>query len=464
MLFSDFYQIQTTGQEDWFDPILDDDTLLFVDPFLIYIDNQGIFQGAYQKVMDFFAVAFEDAARIPYNIQSPVFKMLMNRLVFPEPKEACLGYSIGSVDGAGSGKGFAKLITTAIYDSIALGLANINHFEELGIFNSNIKEDRISDTTINILKDEFVIYTQQICQTYSIPLRTLACRVYDEPSKKWVIRRFQLPINPFNDGPVILIPRKYLATINALNSQDFLDYCWEQYDDNVKDQFNVAIKSNIDKRKIIDIARQNPAWVNQYLSFKEAQRQVSAYDLETDPSGVYLWHAASQRYVTQQTPLSEPTDRESFLTFLSQIAEHFQSYIEEHNGFLTLVDTAGKPKKERAAQWLLYGLIKNFCKSINCTIDLKEAGKGLVNFKFSNNFESPAFLEVKHARNGELLKTFENFLIKTNNGDEAINGYYFVIGFKVDEINKALQWEDDLLELAEEHNFILRYQTIDASF
>jgi hypothetical protein len=95
---------------DWFDPILDDDTLLFVDPFLIYIDNQGIFQGAYQKVMDFFAVAFEDAARIPYNIQSPVFKMLMNRLVFPEPKEACLGYSIGSVDGAGSGKGFAKLI------------------------------------------------------------------------------------------------------------------------------------------------------------------------------------------------------------------------------------------------------------------------------------------------------------------------------------------------------------------
>jgi hypothetical protein len=141
MLFSDCYKITTNGSEDWFDPILDDDTLLFVDPFLIYMDNQGLFQGGYQKVMDFFAEAFEIAAIIPYNSNSPRFKILVDRLVFPEPKEACLGYSIGSVDGAGSGKGFATIITRAIYDSIDAGLINKQGEQKVGLFAGYRKVD-----------------------------------------------------------------------------------------------------------------------------------------------------------------------------------------------------------------------------------------------------------------------------------------------------------------------------------
>jgi hypothetical protein len=360
-------------------------------------------------------------------------------------------------------KGFATIITRAIYDSIDAGLININHFEELGIFNSNIKEDRISDTTINILKDEFILYTQNVCARHQIPLQLLPCRVYDQLTKRWMIKRFQLPVNPFNNGPIILIPKKYLASINALNSDDFLDYCWQQFDDSVKDQLNVAIKSGIDKAKIIEIARNNPDWVNQYLTFKETQKELASYNLLTDPDGVYLWHAASEIYASQNPQIEDVVDRDSFLVFLNQIAMHFHNYIEHENGNLTLLDSENKPKKSRAAQLLLYGLLKNYCNRINCKIDLKEAGKGMINFKFSNHFEVRSFLEVKYARNKDILKTFENFLVKATNGDEIINGYYCVIGFKSEELLRAVELEEDLLQLAEDHNFILKYMTIDAS-
>jgi hypothetical protein len=65
----------------------------------------------------------------------------VDRLVFPEPKEACLGYSIGSVDGAGSGKGFATIITRAIYDSIDAGLINKQGEQKVGLFAGYRKVD-----------------------------------------------------------------------------------------------------------------------------------------------------------------------------------------------------------------------------------------------------------------------------------------------------------------------------------
>ncbi|WP_295793543.1 hypothetical protein [Mucilaginibacter sp.] len=461
MLFSDRFKIVKNGSEDWFNPILDDDTLLFVDPFLIYLDNTGLFQGAYQKIMDFFSKVFEEAANVPYNVKSPRFKVLMSRVIFKEPREACLGFSIGSVDGAGSGSGFAKNTISAIYQSINAGIINLNHFEELGIFNANIKEDRISDTAINILKEEFIAYSQSICNSLNIPLSDLPCRVFDQSTNRWVVRKYRLPRNPFNNGPIILIPKRFLASINALNSEDFFDYCWEQFDDSVKDQLNVEIKSNVDKKKIVEIARNNPDWVAKYLKFKEDEDKQNAYDLENDPAGVYQWHKATEKFVNDSPLETDVKDPDSFISFLDELAESFRIFLEESNGYTLLLDSSSKPKREKASQLLLYGMIKHFCKAIGCKIDLKEAGKGIINFIFQSGYKSIAFLEVKYARNSELLKTFDSFLQKTNYGDEIVHGYYFVIGFKFVDVQKGLELEDDLLGLAEEYNFRLKYKTID---
>ena len=36
MLFSEYYNIPCVGDEDWFNPILTEDTLLFIDPFAVF--------------------------------------------------------------------------------------------------------------------------------------------------------------------------------------------------------------------------------------------------------------------------------------------------------------------------------------------------------------------------------------------------------------------------------------------
>ncbi len=35
MLFSEYFNIKCLGDEDWFNPILTQDTLLFIDPFAV---------------------------------------------------------------------------------------------------------------------------------------------------------------------------------------------------------------------------------------------------------------------------------------------------------------------------------------------------------------------------------------------------------------------------------------------
>jgi hypothetical protein len=51
MLFSDSYGIQRTAQDDWFDPFLNLDTKLFIDPFLLYDDEAGPFVGSHADVI-----------------------------------------------------------------------------------------------------------------------------------------------------------------------------------------------------------------------------------------------------------------------------------------------------------------------------------------------------------------------------------------------------------------------------
>jgi hypothetical protein len=463
MLFSDQFNIPLTGTEDWFDPILDDDTLLFVDPFLVYLDNQGPFYGAYDKIMAFFSKVFVDAANTPRNLGSPRLAVLTSLVVFKEPKEACLGYSVGSVNGAGAGSGFAKIIISAVYDSINAGIGNLSHFEELGIFSSNIKEDRISDITINILKQEFIAYTQQVCSTLGIAMRNLPCRIFDPIQGRWTNRPFLLPKNPYNGGPVILLPKKFLASINALNSDDFSDFCWIQYDDNIRDQFNVDLKSKMDKASIVDMARQNPDWVNSYLQFKQDQRSSAAYDLESDPNGVYRWYKATERFAKDHPLDFTVTDQPSYIRFLDEVANLFEAYVEQNDGYLMLLNDSSRPKREKAAQLLLYGIIKHYCAEIGCHIEIKEPGKGLVSFRFSATMIRDAMMEIKYVKNSGMRRTLEGYLRNAGNGDQIVLGFYFVVAFKKDDLQRGLDMEEEILEMANEHNFNLKYKVLDAS-
>jgi hypothetical protein len=51
MLFSDAFNIQRARRDDWFDPILDTDTPLFIDPFLIFKEQGHAWQATPREMV-----------------------------------------------------------------------------------------------------------------------------------------------------------------------------------------------------------------------------------------------------------------------------------------------------------------------------------------------------------------------------------------------------------------------------
>lgn len=55
MLFSEQFNIKCMGDEEWFDPILHQDTLLFIDPFSVFKSTDDLFKDSYAEMMHFFS-------------------------------------------------------------------------------------------------------------------------------------------------------------------------------------------------------------------------------------------------------------------------------------------------------------------------------------------------------------------------------------------------------------------------
>jgi hypothetical protein len=122
VLFSRNFRIQRAPRQGWFNPILDHDTDLFIDPFLIFKDQRrGEFANAHAKIIRFFNRAFHLAAESGGR-SGLRYRKLLSMLVFPEVRELCLGYGQNTTSGSGTGRGFSGVITAGIYDSIAAGI------------------------------------------------------------------------------------------------------------------------------------------------------------------------------------------------------------------------------------------------------------------------------------------------------------------------------------------------------
>lgn len=114
MLFSELFEVTTTDDDTWFDPVLNVDTRLFIDPFLIYADEQGPFVGSHGEVVAFFGSAFKLLAQCRGHKDAPAYRKTVGNLAFPEVEEFCLGYTAVGTRGAGSGGKLAEEMAEAL--------------------------------------------------------------------------------------------------------------------------------------------------------------------------------------------------------------------------------------------------------------------------------------------------------------------------------------------------------------
>lgn len=463
MYASEFFEVEFTDEDDWFDPILNADTELFIDPFLVFQDYSETFVGAHDQLVAHFDRAFRLIAQGNLRESSLAYKKALDILVFKEPKEICLGYTGFGTSGAGSGRGFAKSIAAAICNAIQRGLEHPTHFEELGIFEEGIGADRISDITCTILKRALIAYTQAVAERHNIPLEEheLFASGFDEQRQRWITGVVSLPTNPATGGPLLLVPKRFLRKLPVLNADDWWDG-WENQQ--LRDDLNYELMGRVNKKIIVETALQNPEAVREWIASKENEA-ADFYDFESDPDGVWKWNKAAGQFVSENPlQIEHPNSDGEFIEVIEAIIGQFKLFIEEQGGWSLLWNDDGKEKPESAAQLVFRGIAEHYCRANNISLDREvNFGRGPVDFKFSTGFQKRAHLEVKKLHNGKFWNGLDKQLPSYMKSDEVKLGWFMAVRYR-----DGKNWDDRIRDLpdrvataAEREEKDIRYKNID---
>jgi hypothetical protein len=444
--FTEYFDVERNSSDDWFDVLLPVDTPLFVDPFLIYREETGSWSGAHDKLIDFFNFVIELMMRSMqasggFNRTSAHYRAAANLLVFPEPFEFCLGYGETPM-GAGTGYGLQSALLRAAETTIHLGIESVDHFEELALFQDQIGPDRISDIVCNVLKADFVEYTQQIVEAHGLAERVerlpVAHATWSREPARWQNLSKDLPRNPFAGTPVLLVPERFLRSLPTVDPEDFWAYAWTAEADNIKGDFNYDLgKGTRRSREIARLAARNSEIVMRYLHALEAE-PATAYPLETDPRNEVRWYDTAQEVVAELTIIDTPSKKSDFCAFVEKLVDEFADVVENRGLWRSLWnDSQTKSFNERQAQNLFHAVMYGFCKSHD--IDLSpesNAGSGPVDFKFSQGWSRKAVAELKLARNSKYSAGVKKQVVQYVIAEDVPCGFFISIQFTENELSK----------------------------
>ncbi|MET8422088.1 hypothetical protein ABZV41_42640 [Streptomyces sp. NPDC005098] len=430
MRFSEIFDVATSSEDEWFDTFLPADTKLFVDPFLIWEEKAGHWAGAHEHLIDFFEMVFDLVKNSEGNEQSNSWKQAQKLLLFPEPFEFCLGVAEGSPHGSGSGKGLQRDMLEGAKVATGLGINRIAHMEMLTLFQGGMGVDRLSDMTCNILKSYFISYTQEVARRHHIPMRSVkvANATWDSEFCRWKEGAFELPINPYIDKPVLLTPERFLRQIPVATPDGFWSYAWSNASDELRGDLTFDIARNVDRRKKAQLARQNPEIVALYLKELEDEEK-KPYPVGEDPNLIVKWYELGSQ-LAEGSPLSfVPQKPEEFGKFIETVIECYRHSIEQQDGW-QLLWHKDHAREERAAQALFRSSVIHYCRANN--IDLtgeSNAGRGPVDFKFSQGWSQRALVEIKLVRNSKFWDGVLAQQPQYQVSEEVASGFFLAIGY-----------------------------------
>ena len=343
---------------DWFNPILTEDTLLFIDPFAVFKSRDELFKDCYSEMMYFFQQAFELIAHAGRNQSNLSYKKAESMLVFPEVNAVCLGYS-KTRRGSGTGPQWAKTLTKNIDSIIAKGVTHISHFEELGILCEGIGPDRLSDMTANLLKSRLITYTQRICHLHGIPMvkKRLQNVFFDYEYKHWCDGEYLLPVNPYKqETPILLVPKDFLNVLPEINSDDFADTI--DLAERLRNDFNYEVDKNLDKEKIAEIAIEHYDLVKEYIDSVE-KREANTFGELMKKTLRYMWYELSKNIVTNNKfVFGDVIGDDEFFEKIEQFAQYFKEFVELRSGYKLLWnETKTVPRSEEDVQLLFKGIL-----------------------------------------------------------------------------------------------------------
>ena len=271
-----------------------------------------------------------------------------------------------------------------------------------------------------------------------------------------------LPENPYNGKAVLLVPQRYLRDLPTLNADDFWEYCWDNENETIRNEFSHDITRRVAKRQIIGLARGHPEIRRRYLEERES-RLSRPYDIERDPQGLLAWYEATAHY-THANPLQFLIRRDrDFFPAIKLMVEKFRHFVEENRGWSLLWNDNGTPRGEKIAQDLFLGIVKHYCDANNIDVSREsDIGRGPVDFKVSRGMRLRALMELKLAKNTRFWHGLRRQLPKYLEAEEIRVGYFVVVVLSEEDLRRIGEIQDIVAEVNEKTGLSIKSVIVDA--
>lgn len=201
MRFSEIFNINKKQAElDFVDITPGSDIPLYIDPSALTSRDDNWSLECHELVVSFFESVLEAVKSGNRNRGI----RLLSRL--GEPEETHLGVSQNGNKGRGIGNLQASDLFDALSESKAAKSGLLEDLTDFALFIPHIGRDKISDMTTNIIREALIIYTQEQCKLYNIPMESVNSGFYWSKEKlEWEQEYKELPL--YDSTKILLVPK-----------------------------------------------------------------------------------------------------------------------------------------------------------------------------------------------------------------------------------------------------------------
>jgi hypothetical protein len=430
-----------------FDAFTDIDSRLFLDPYLLKYTEIPEFRNSREKIIKYYSNIITLLAS-SNRIGDPAWMVARRMLIFRELKGISMGYGNKSSDGSGVGPELGLELINRADEIIKMGIKDPEIFELVGLFEEGFGADRLSDMTINIIRDDIFSYSERVAKELQIQ---------DLVEYKTKDRTYRIPPSQTRRKLIFFLPKELLRPLPVALSWDEIGYA-SQVNQEIRDRLNKLIaetwsKKNSTKEERRKIIFTNPKNLELLVT---AYKNVKAekYDYDKDAGREVMWYSWGKQIAEDnkiQLTLGINPTIEEVEKIVSQIIYQFKKNIEFNgaNRFL-YIDKNGKllPARERFSQLLFFCIADSYCHANNLDLSPEvNSGNGSIDFKISRGYLLRILTEIKLSSNNRLYDGYFK-QVKAYEESESTNKSFYVVIRVTNSIKqiKKLQTSYELLK------------------
>lgn len=418
-----------------FNPILNFDTKLFVEPLLLKKSSSSIIQESFKNYNDFFRTLLI-LIKSSTEPDDKAWREAKRRINFPEYKATCIGYGSDTISGSGSGGDLNSKILQSAKEIVDLAKDNPDIFQLLPLLEEGIGADIVSDMTQTIIDDDICKYTVDAMEKLGVK------GTYPYATKKKAI--YMLAYNPYHKCPIKLLPIDILSNLPMADMFDDWIVKVAEINRELRDEINQHIgdtwfEANKSQRKesLLELIKNDKDFFFVVLRILQ-ESSIEHYNIEQDYQGLRRWLEDSRRFITPQIfnkIKSVEEKQEALFQAVEEIIVQFKDLIEQQELwriFWTKHGSELKHVNEVYSQMLFYMVSNSWlvAQDSNISVDRyfnKETKQ--VNYVFSVSKKCSVTVQIKHSDNFAGLQRTYNKQHSLYNEGRAERSIYIVMNF-----------------------------------